>query len=84
MRDNALRQRKVEACLMAKWSAFYLSILLALLFAGLGVYYLIPGVYHVFSSDTVNETHAHLTDAAVCLVLAVVAVVTGRFTRPTP
>jgi hypothetical protein len=68
---------------MVKWSGFYLSMLLALLFTALGVFYLIPGVYHPFSSDTVNETHAHLTDAAVCLALAICAVVAGRFARPT-
>lgn len=67
---------------MARWSAFYLSFLLAVIFAALGVYYLIPGVYHPFSGDTVNETHAHLRDAAVYLALAVLAVVAGRFTRP--
>ncbi len=68
---------------MAKWSGFYLSMLLALLFTALGIYYLIPGVYHPFSSDTVNETHAHLTGAAVCLALAILSIVAGRFTRPT-
>jgi hypothetical protein len=68
---------------MARWSAFYLSFLLAVIFAALGVYYLIPGVYHPFTSDTVNETHAHLRDAAVYLALAALAVVAGRFAHPT-
>jgi H+/Cl- antiporter ClcA len=67
---------------MVRWSGFYLSFVLAVIFAAIGVYYLIPGVYHPFSSDTIDVTHAHLTDAAVFLVLAVLAIVAGRFSRP--
>lgn len=68
---------------MAKWSAFYLSVILAVLFAFLGAYYLVPGWYHPFSSDTFGVTHAHLKLAALFLVLATGAVIAGRFTRPT-
>ncbi len=68
---------------MARWSGFYLAFLLALIFAALGVFYLIPGVYHPFAGDTLDQTHTHLKDAAVYLTLAVLAVIAGRFTRPT-
>jgi hypothetical protein len=67
---------------MARWSAFYLAFLLALIFAALGVYYLIPTVYHPFAGDTPDQTYLHLKDAAVYLTLAALAVIAGRFTRP--
>jgi hypothetical protein len=67
---------------MARWSAFYLAVLLTVLFAAIGVYYLVPGWYHLFSSDTIGQTHAHLTPAAVFLVLSVLALIAGRFSRP--
>ncbi len=65
-----------------KWSAFYLAILLALVYVGIGLFYLYPAVYHPFSSDTVNDTHAHLTYAGISLALAVCAIIAGRFARP--
>jgi uncharacterized protein YjeT (DUF2065 family) len=66
------------------WSAFYLAIVLALVYVAIGLFYLYPAVYHPFSSDTVNETHAHLTYAGIALALAVCSVIAGRFTRPSP
>lgn len=65
-----------------RWSAFYLAIVLALVYVAIGLFYLYPAVYHPFTSDTVNETHAHLTDAGIFLALAVCSVIAGRFARP--
>jgi hypothetical protein len=67
---------------MRRWSAFYLSVVLAILYAGLGTFFLIPGVYHPFSTDTVNVTHAHLSAAGVFLACALLALIAGRFSRP--
>jgi hypothetical protein len=67
---------------MAKWSRFYLAIVLTVVYAGIGFFYLLPGVYHPFSGDTVNETHAHLTFAGGFLTLAVLAIIIGGFSRP--
>jgi hypothetical protein len=67
---------------MVKWSGFYLSFLLAIIFTGIGAFYLVPGVYHPFSSDTVNQTYPHLKYAAAFLALALLAVIAGRFSRP--
>ncbi|HEY7782036.1 MAG TPA: hypothetical protein VIC85_17740, partial [Ktedonobacterales bacterium] len=66
---------------MAQWSVFYLSIILAVLFAVIGAFYLVPGWYHPFSTDTIGITHAHLKHAALFLALAIGAVVAGRFAR---
>jgi hypothetical protein len=65
-----------------KWSAFYLAIVLALMYTGMGVFYLLPSVYHPFSGDTVNVTRAHLPFAGTFLALAVAALIAGRFSRP--
>jgi hypothetical protein len=67
---------------MARWSAYYLAVVLTVLFAAIGVYYLVPGWYHPFSSDTLTQTHAHLTFAAIFLALALLSLITGRFSQP--
>lgn len=65
-----------------RWSAFYLAMVLALVYVVIGLFYLYPAVYHPFTSDTINETHAHLTNAGISLALAVCSVIAGRFARP--
>jgi hypothetical protein len=69
---------------MGMWSAaaYYLSILVALVFAFLAFYYLLPGVYHPLSADTVLHTTPHLTYAAVFIALAALTIVLGRLVRP--
>jgi hypothetical protein len=67
---------------MKNASAYYLSIVVALVFALLGFYYLTPGVYHPLSADTFGHTTPHLKHAAVLWALTVVAIVLGRFMRP--
>jgi uncharacterized membrane protein len=69
---------------MKNWSGFFLALVVALVFALIGFYYLVPGVYHPFSTDTFGHTTQHLTPAAAFLALAVVALVLGRFVRPGP
>lgn len=67
---------------MKNASAYYLSIVVALVFALLGFYYLTPGVYHPLSADTFGHTTPHLKHAAVLWTLTVVAIALGRFVRP--
>jgi len=67
---------------MKNASAYYLSIVVALVFALLGFYYLTPGVYHPLSADTFGHTKPHLKHAAVLWTLTVVAIALGRFVRP--
>lgn len=67
---------------MRRWGSFWLALIVALVYALLGFYYLIPGVYHPLSADTVLHTTPHLTIAAIFWALAVIAIVLGRFARP--
>lgn len=69
---------------MARWPAFLLSIVLAVVYAGLGVFFLMPGVYHPFSSDSVNITHAHVPAAGVFLACAMLALLLGSLSRLVP
>src|SRR5690242_3525064 len=62
---------------MARWPTFLLSFILALVYAGMGIFFLLPGVYHPFSSDTVNFTQAHLPAAGVLLACAMLALLLG-------
>ncbi len=39
---------------MRSWSTFYLALVLALVFAFLGFLYLVPGIYHPFTADTLS------------------------------
>jgi len=68
---------------MRSWSAYYLSIVVALLFAAMGFYYLLPNVYHPLSADTVLHTTPHLTIAGIFMALAAITIVLGRLVRPT-
>lgn len=67
---------------MRSAATYYLSILVALVFAFLGFYYLLPNVYHPLSPDTVLHTTPHLTIAAVFIALAALTIVLGRLVRP--
>ena len=67
---------------MRGWSTFYLALVLALVFALVGFFYLVPNVYHPLSADTVSHTTPHLKHAAFFWVLAALAIVLGRLVRP--
>lgn len=67
---------------MKNWSAFVLAVVVALIFAGIGFFYLVPSVYHPFSPDTYGHTTPHLTIAAIFLALAIITLVLSRFLRP--
>jgi hypothetical protein len=67
---------------MRNWASFYLSLAVAFVFALMGFFYLIPGVYHPFSADTVLHTTPHLTFAALFWGLAGLTVVLGSVVRP--
>ncbi len=67
---------------MRRWSTFYLALAVALVFALIGFYYLLPGVYHPLSADTVLHTTPHLTIAAIFWLLAGICIVLGGFVRP--
>ena len=69
---------------MARRPAFLLSIVLTLVYAGLGLFFLVPGIYHPFSSDSVNITHAHATEAYVFLGCAAVALILGGIAQLAP
>lgn len=55
-----------------------LAVVVALIFAGIGIFYLVPGVYHPLSPDTYSHTTAHLKLALAFFLAAVVALVLGR------
>ena len=67
---------------MRGWSTFYLALAVALVFALIGFYYLLPSVYHPLSADTVLHTTPHLTLAALFWLLAGVSIVLAGFVRP--
>ena len=69
---------------MKNWSGFLLAVVVALIFALVGFFYLVPTVYHPFSADTLSHTTPHLKQAAIFLALAVLTVILGRFVRPSP
>lgn len=54
------------------------GVVVALIFAGIGIYYLIPGMYHPLSADTYSHTTAHLKHALAFFLAAVVSLVLGR------
>ena len=43
----------------------------ALIFAVIGIFYLVPGVYHPFSADTYDHFTPHIKHAGFFLALAV-------------
>ncbi len=61
---------------------FYCALLIVVLLVAAGLYYLIPGLYHPFTSDTSASTHAHLIPAFGLFVAALVFLILARFVRP--
>ena len=59
-----------------------LALIVALIYALIAGFYLVPGVYHPFSDDTVTRTTPHLTLSAIFGALAVVTLVLGQLARP--
>lgn len=55
-----------------------LAVVVALIFAGIGIFYLVPGVYHPLSADTYSQTTAHLKHALAFFVAAVLTLILGR------
>ena len=67
---------------MKNWSGFFLALVVALVFALIGIYYLVPNAYHPLSDEAFGQATPHLTIAAAFLGLAVLALVLSRFVRP--
>ena len=67
---------------MRRWGSFWLALIVALIYALMGFYYLLPSVYHPLTADTVLHTTPHLTYAAIFWALAGIAIILGRFARP--
>jgi hypothetical protein len=59
-----------------------LALIVALIYALIAGFYLVPGVYHPFSDDTVTHTTPHLTLSAIFGTLAIVTLVLGQLARP--
>lgn len=64
---------------MNKRTIFFGAIVLAVLFLICAVYYIIPGIYHPFTSSPPYEMHR--THAILFLVLAVVSVLVALVNR---
>jgi membrane protein implicated in regulation of membrane protease activity len=64
---------------------FLLVVLIAIACAGIGIYYLIPGIYHILIiSETGNPTAYHLKHALLFFVLAILSLVALRYVQPRP
>lgn len=64
---------------------FIIVILIAVACAGIGVYYLIPGIYHVLLlSVSGNPYTYHLKHALIFFGLAVLAMLAVRYVQPLP
>ncbi len=63
---------------------YFLGIILVAIFVAGGIYYLLPGFYHPFTSDTSSQHYAHAIPAAISFVLAVLCLVVVRANRPPP
>jgi hypothetical protein len=61
---------------------FVLSLAVTLVYLVIAGFYLVPGVYHPFSSDTVTHTTPHLMLSAIFGALALLTLVMGRLSRP--
>jgi hypothetical protein len=59
-----------------------LALIVALIYALIAGFYLVPGVYHPLSNDTVTHTTPHLTLSAIFGALAIVTLVLGQLARP--
>ena len=60
---------------------FTLALVVALIYALIAGFYLVPGIYHPFSSDTVLHTTPHLTLSAIFGALALLTIVMGQLSR---
>ena len=67
---------------VARWSRFYLALVVALVYGAIGVFYLVPNIYHPFSGDSVHQTQPHAVYAGIFIALAILALVAGGFSRP--
>jgi len=61
---------------------YYTAIVIVALCVAIGLYYLIPGVYHPFSTDTASQHFAHVKTSLGFFVGAVVFLGIARFTKP--
>lgn len=70
---------------MRSLGLFVVVILLAIAFAGIGVYYLIPGIYHILIfSISDNPYTYHLKHALLFFALSVAALISARYVQPLP
>ncbi|HEY7128010.1 MAG TPA: hypothetical protein VH540_29040 [Ktedonobacterales bacterium] len=64
---------------------FLLVVLIAIACAGIGIYYLIPGIYHILIiSETGNPKAYHLKHALLFFVLSILSLVALRYVQPLP
>jgi len=70
---------------MRSFGLFVVVILVAIACAGIGVYYLIPGIYHVLLfSISGNPYHYHLKHALIFFAVSVLALIAVRYVQPLP
>ena len=70
---------------MRNLALFIIVVLIAVACAGIGVYYLIPGIYHVLLFSISGDPYAyHLKHALVFFALAVLVMLGVRFVQPLP
>jgi D-alanyl-lipoteichoic acid acyltransferase DltB (MBOAT superfamily) len=70
---------------MRSFALFIIVILVAIACAGIGVYYLIPGIYHILIlSVSGNPYTYHLKHALLFFGLAVLALLAVRYVMPLP
>jgi D-alanyl-lipoteichoic acid acyltransferase DltB (MBOAT superfamily) len=70
---------------MRSFGLFVVVIVLAIICAGIGVYYLIPGIYHILLfSISGNPYSYHLKHALIFFALSVVALISVRYVQPLP
>jgi hypothetical protein len=70
---------------MRSFGLFVVVILLAIVCAGIGVYYLIPGIYHILIFSVSGNPRAyHLKHALVFFALSVAALISVRYVQPLP
>lgn len=63
---------------------FACAVVFVIISVALGIFYLLPGFYHPFTSDTATQTYAHLSYAVGIFVVAILGMVVMRLTRPAP
>ena len=63
-------------------SVFYGAIVVAIISLALGIYYAVPGVYHVATSGSHPAMDPQPAHIALFMALAIVAVLAALVTRP--